>query len=140
MTSQNEKIHALAKLNVDKCHVLTIGLVENISRTERCVNGEELDHFLQKKDLVITDHELTFKQHISSNVMKANVIMGSTRRSFTFFLTNNFRKLFITFVRPNLEYAQAVWAPHVLKYANMLEKVRERATRLVDGCSSTPTA
>ena len=37
------------------------------------------------------------------------------------------------YVRPHLEYAQAVWAPYLAKYVNMLEKVQIRATKLIDG-------
>ena len=44
-----------------------------------------------------------------------------------------FKKLYITFVRPHLEYAHAVWAPHLSKYTNMIENVRIRTTKLVDG-------
>ena len=43
--------------------------------------------------------------------------------------------LYITFVRPHLEYAQAVWAPHLSKHINMIENVQIRATKLVDGHS-----
>ena len=60
-------------------------------------------------------------------------MMGLIRRSFSFLDNHLFRKLYITFVRPHLEYAQAVWAPHLAKHINMLENVQERATRLVDG-------
>ena len=59
--------------------------------------------------------------------------MGLIRRSFSFLDGTLFRKLFITFVRPNIEYAQVVWAPHLVKHINMLENVQKRATRLVDG-------
>ena len=38
----------------------------------------------------------------------------------------------ILFVRPNLEYAAAVWLPHLKRYINMLEKAQGRATKLVD--------
>ena len=43
------------------------------------------------------------------------------------------KKLFCTFVRPHLEYAQIVWSLHLLKHIDLLESVKERATKLVDG-------
>ena len=124
----------LLEFNVDKCHVLTIGRLENITHTERYqLNGTELEHVFEEKDLgVIIDSNLTFEQHISQKVMKANAIMGSIRRAFTFLDKNLFRKLFVTFVRPHLEYAQSVWAPHSAKHVNMIESVQQRATRLVN--------
>ena len=59
--------------------------------------------------------------------------MGLIRRSFSFLEKDLFRRLYTTFVRPHLEYAQSVWAPHLMKYINIIERVQERATRLVDG-------
>ena len=125
----------LLQFNADKCHVLTLGNLENITHTEKYeINGEELEHVFEEKDLGVTlDFELKFEQHISLKVKKANAMMGLVRRSFSFLDKYLFRKLYITFVRPHLEYAQAVWAPHLAKHINMLENVQERATRLVDG-------
>ena len=53
--------------------------------------------------------------------------------SFSFLDCQLFKKLYITFVRPHLDYAQAVWAPHLSKHINMIENMQIRATKLVDG-------
>ena len=79
------------------------------------------------------DSELRFEEHISEKVRKANTIVGLIRRSFSFLDCQLFKKLYITFVRPHLEYAQAVWAPHLSKHINMIVNVQIRATKLVDG-------
>lgn len=55
------------------------------------------------------------------------------RRTFTFLSCNLFRRLYIAFLRPHLEYAQVVWSPHLKKYINMIENVQVRATKLVEG-------
>ena len=125
----------LLEFNADKCHVITFGRLENIRHTERYkIDGEELEHVFDEKDLGVTmDYELTFAQHISLKAKKANSIMGLIRRSFSFLDKHLFRKLYTTFVRPHLEYAQSVWAPHLMKHINIIEGVQERATRLVDG-------
>ena len=47
-----------------------------------------------------------------------------------------FKKLYTTFVRPHLEYAQAVWSPHLKKNINILENVQIRATKIVDGLAN----
>ena len=125
----------LLKFNADKCHVLTLGKIEDIKHTCRyTISSNELEHVFNEKDLgVIFDADLTFEEHISSKVNKANEIMGLIRRGFSFLDADFFKKLYVSFVRPHLEYAQSVWAPHLKKYVDMLEKVQMRATKLVDG-------
>ena len=83
-------------------------------------------------DLGITiDSKLTFEEHISLKIKKANAIMGMIRHSFSFLGCNLFKKLYVAFVRPHLEYAQVVWAPHHIKYINMIENVQNRAAKHV---------
>ena len=125
----------LLKFNPDKCHVLTIGKFENIRHTERYhLYGNELEHVFEEKDLgVHIDSELKFDDHISNKINKANALVGLIRRSFSHLDGKMFKKLFITFVRPHLEYAQAVWQPHLVKHKKIIENVQIRATKLVDG-------
>ena len=123
--------------NADKCHVLTLGRFENIRHAHRytiCYN--EMDHVFNEKDLGVTiDAELKFEEHISRKVRIANAIVGQIRRSFSYLDCDTFRRIYTAFVRPHLEYGQAVWSPHLLRNINMLENVQVRATKLVDGLS-----
>ena len=123
------------EFNGDKCHVLTIGKFENTRYTHRYkLDIDELEHVEEEKDLgVIVDSELDFSSHINKKIGIANSIVGLIRRSFTFLDGNSFRKLFCAFVRPHLEYGQAVWSPHLQKQIDALEMVQIRATKLVDG-------
>ena len=127
----------LLTFHPDKCHVLTTGKFENIRHTCRySVYDKELEHVFNETDLgVVMDADLNFEDHMSLKVNKANAIMGLIRRSFTFLDCHLFRKLYITFVRPHHEYAQAVWSPYLVKHINMIENVQKRATKLVDGLS-----
>ena len=79
------------------------------------------------------DSSLTFDDHIANKIRVANGIVGLIRRSFSHLDTRSFKKLFCAFVRPHLEYAQSVWAPHLQKHIDAIEKVQMRATKLVDG-------
>ena len=125
----------LLQFNADKCHVLTLGKIENIVHTHRYeLYDEQLDHVFEETDLGVTiDHELKFEDHISKKVSKANSIVGLIRRSFAHLDGKLFKQLYTTFVRPHLEYAQAVWSPSSRKLVDMLENVQKRATKLVDG-------
>ena len=127
----------LLNFHPDKCHVLTLGKFDNIRHAHRYnIYDTELEHVFEEKDLgIIMDGDLSFEEHISLKVKKANAIMGLIRRSFSFLDGHLFKKLYTTFVRPHLEYAVAVWAPHLIKYINIIENVQIRATKLVDGFS-----
>ena len=88
---------------------------------------QQSDQVFEEKDLeIMINSELSFEEHISLKVRKANALIGEIRRSL-------FKRLCVTFILPNLEYAQVVWAPHLMKYINMIENVQIRATKLVDG-------
>ena len=125
----------LLKFNTDKCHVLTLGKFDKIMHTHRyTLYGNELDHVLEEKDLgVIIDMEMTFEEHIAAKVKKANGMMGLIRRTFSYLDGDTFKKLYSSFVRPHLEYANSVWSPHLRKHIKMLENVQIRGTKLVDG-------
>ena len=124
----------LLRFNADKCHVLTLGKFENILHTHRYKIGEvEIEHVSDKKNLgVLIDEDLSFEEHISTKVRKANQIMGLIRRSFTYLDEKSFVKLYTALVRPHLEYARRVWSPHLKKHQDLIEKVQMRATKLVD--------
>ena len=124
----------MLKFNADKCHVLTLGRFENIQHAHQyTICNNELEHVAEEKDLGVTiDDELKFGEHISRKVRIANGIVGQIR-SFSFLDCETFRRIFVAFVRPHLEYCQAVWSPHLLKNIDQLENVQIRATKLVDG-------
>ena len=125
----------LLKFHPRKCHVLTLGKFHNITYTHRyTLHQQELEHVFEQKDLGVTlDAELRFDEHISAKVKKANSIVGLIRRNFSYLDGLLFKKLFTTFVRPHLEYCQAVWSPYLKKHKRLLESVQRRATKLVDG-------
>ena len=90
-----------------------------------------------EKDLGVTiDDELKFEEHITRKIQVANGIVGQIRRSFSYLNAETFRRLYVAFVRPHLEYCQAVWSPHLLRNIDALENVQIRATKLVDGLAA----
>jgi hypothetical protein len=125
----------LLKFHPDKCHVLTLGKFNNIKYAHQYSLGDQvLEHVVNEKDLgVIIDAELTFEDHISEKVLKANSIVGQINRSFTYLSPKLFRQLYISFVRPIIEYGQTIWCPRLRKYVNLIENVQRRATKLIDG-------
>jgi len=121
--------------NHDKCHVLTMGKFENIQHAHQyIVYDNEIEHVFNEKDLGVTiDSELNFEEHIAGKVRTANAIVGQMRRSFSYLDYDTFKRIYIAFVRPHLEYGEAVWSPHLARNIDALENVQMRATKLVDG-------
>jgi len=111
----------LLRFHPDKCHVLTLGKHWNIVHAHPySLDGNQLEHVFVEKDLgVLIDSELSFEEHISKQVKKANSILGVIRRGFEDLSPRTFYILYTTFVRPHLEYAQSVWSPRLRKYAEV---------------------
>ena len=114
--------------------ILTLRLVPYMVTHRYKICGYEIEHVFEEKDLsVVFDSEQTFKENICEKVRKANCLNGLIRRSFSYLDCKMFLKIYTSFVRPHLEFAQAVWAPFMMKYVNIIENVQIRATKLVDG-------
>ena len=57
---------------------------------------------------VTFDNLLNFDVHIQNAVSKANRMIGSLRRTFTFLDKDTFLQLFKAFIRPHAEYDNAL--------------------------------
>ena len=91
----------------------------------------------QEKDLgIIFTNQLSFAEHITTQIKKANRLAGMIRRSFEHMDKTMFKQLFTSIVRPHLEYGACVWNPHLKKYINAIESVQRRATKMVPGLSN----
>jgi hypothetical protein len=75
----------------------------------------------------VIDNKLTFNQHISEKINKANSIMGVLRRTMEYMDCITFKLLYTALVRPHLEYANQVWCPYLKKHIEAIENVQIRA-------------
>ena len=66
-------------------------------------------------------------------VNKANQLVGMLRRTFVYLDKNTFKQLFVSIVRPHLEYGAPIWNPHSKKLITLVENVQRRATKLLPG-------
>ena len=60
------------------------------------------------------------------------------RRSFFHLDLEMFKCLFTAIVRSHLEYAAAIWNPHLKRHIIAIENVQRRATKLVPGLLNLP--
>ena len=124
--------------NVTKCHVMHMGV--NNPRQEyvmRIQNDQQkIAECTEEKNLGVTfDPKLTFDVHIHNVVSKANRMLGIIKRTFMCLNKDSFLKLYKSFVRPHLEYANVIWAPYLKRQSIYIENVQRRATRLLKFCA-----
>ena len=75
--------------------------------------------------------QLKFHDHTAQVTTKANRVLGLIKKSFDYLDLIMLTQLFSTLVRPILEYNNAVWGPHYTLDQRKIEKVQQRATRLL---------
>ena len=114
--------------------------MENILHSLRYSICElEMENIFEEKHLgVIVDADMVFEEHILKKVALSNALVGLIRRTFSYLDPQMFVKLFTAFVRPHLEYPQAVWSPNLKKHVDCIENVQIRATKLVNGFKDMP--
>ena len=74
---------------------------------------------------------LTWNNHINRIVSSANRSLGFIKRNLYSCPKNIKANVYITLVRPLLEYSSSVWDPHSQVLSNKLENVQRRAARFV---------
>ena len=75
--------------------------------------------------------DLSWTFHITQTVNKANRTLGFLRRVLNISSVKTKSKAFNTLVRPQLEYAAAVWDPHTKADIHRLDMVQRRGARYV---------
>ena len=123
----------LLKFHPEKCIMMALGNRSD-SDWDYTMDGHALGYSQCEKDLgVFIDKSLSFDKHINHVINKANRIMGIARRTFECMDEEIFKYIYKGLVRPQLEYAHSVWAPHHAKHIEALESVQRRATKTVPG-------
>ena len=116
--------------NVNKCHILQIGTRNHKFNYE--MNGVKLESVQCIKDLGVSiASSLKFSQQCKDAAGKANRMLGFINRNFSFKNKDVILPLYISLVRPHLEYAVQFWSPHHAKDIAKLEAVQRRATKMI---------
>ena len=114
-------------VNVAKCKHLHFGTARSYGSFY--LSGALVDSVTSHKDLgIVFDNHLKFHDHTIEVTAKANRLLGIIRKSFEYLEPDMLVKLFVSIVRPTLEYSNSVWGPLDQR---KIEKVQRRAIRLI---------
>ena len=123
--------------NVNKCQMLQIGYQNKKYKYDML--GKPITVTPCVRDLGITlTTNLKFSQHCNEAAKKANRMLGFISRNFTYKSKDIVLPLYLSLVRPHLEYAVQFWAPHLQKDIRKLESVQRRATKLIPSLRNKP--
>ena len=95
------------------------------------LNGLPLERVSEYKYLgVYISSDLSWSLHINNICSNARKLVGMFhRRFFSIMDANTNKQLYVTYIRPHLEYACQVWDPHLRKDIDALESVQKFALR-----------
>lgn len=124
----------LLQVHPQKCKHMRIGTMDKEESTSYTINNQELIQTNKEKDIGITvDHKLTFEDHLSEKVNKANSMFAMLRRTFEYMNKQTFIPLYKSLVRIHLDFASSVWSPYKMKDIEKLESVQRRSTKQLPG-------
>ena len=121
----------LMQLNDGKCAVVHMGKRNpKATYTIRKPDGSRVE--LQSAEGewnlgVKVDNKLAFSEHIRAVTSKANSVIGMLKNAFVCRDVDIWIKLYVSLVRPHLEYAVSVWKPRLRRDIDALERVQKRA-------------
>ena len=124
----------MMEFNVSKCKVLHAGRTNRMK--EYTMEGKILEKVQEEKDLgVMVDKAMNGNRQVTEAVKKANRALAQLRRTITNKEIDTLIPIYKATVRPHLEYCVQAWAPYLAPYLkkdiNALEKVQQRATKMI---------
>lgn len=118
------------QLNVKKCQFVRFSRKKEMIDYPYSINGEVLREDSVVKDLgIYVDNKLRFDTHMKNTCSKAMSTLGFVKRHSSSFEADTVKLLYMTLVRPILEYNTPVWCPHYNCDISLVESVQRKFVR-----------
>ena len=121
------------RFNPRKCKAMILSRRKHVATpSPLLLNGQPVDFVDSIRYLGLTiSADLSWSKHIKNITSKARQLVGLLFRQFyKYASTDTIRKLYLTIVRPHLEYACEIWDPYLAKDCHMIESVQKFASRV----------
>lgn len=110
----------LLTFNTVKCNAMHIG--HRNQQASYPLRGTVLHTITQEKDLgILISNDLKSSAHVACVAAKANSHLGIIKRNFTILNKAIMVPLYLSLVRPILDYGAQVWSPHLVRDIQTLE-------------------
>ena len=120
------------KFNVAKCKIMHVG--RNNPKYEYSMAGIKLNEVEEEKDIGVTiQSNLKPSKHCQKIAGTASAVLRQLTKNFHYRDKNIFKKLYIQYVRPHVEFASPAWSPWLEADKALLEKVQIKAVNMVAG-------
>lgn len=122
------------QFNPSKCQVVQVTGSKKPLKSEYILHGQVLETVTCARYLgVDISSNIKWNSHIDRVVGNANRSLGYIRRNIKCKNRDVRESAYNTIVRPQLEYASAVWDPHTKEHISKIEMVQRRAARWTVG-------
>ena len=122
--------------NIPKCKIMHVG-PHNPGYTYT-MSGQPLIVVEEEKDIGVTVHRsLKPARHCKKAAGIAGAVLRQLARNFHYRDRYVFKKLYVQYVRPHLEFASPAWNPWQKEDIDILEKVQKKAVGMISGLKGT---
>jgi len=119
------------QFNVEKCKIMHIG---NNPKYDYSMAGNRLAKVEEEKDVGITvSKNLKPTKHCKKAAGTAGAVLRQLARNFHYRDRNIFKKLYVQYVRPHLEFASPAWSPWHEADKSEIEKIQKKAVNMISG-------
>ena len=118
------------KFNASKCYILRVSRMRSPKAFNYQITGQSLKK-VEKNLGVIWQSDMRWSAHVGKTTQRANTILAFLRRNLSHCPAHLKVIAYKSLVRSGLEYASAVWDPHLQDEIKKLEAVQRRAARFV---------